>query len=73
MINAFYQQKNVTFNVLGPLMYLLDLTNLSLNSDIGVDAKGPEKFLQQQKRLKKWSPSNSQNMDFLILKHVLGV
>ena len=73
MINAFYQQKIVTFNVLGPLMYLLDLTNLSLNSDIGVHAIGPEKNLQQQKRLKKWSPSNNQNMDFLILKHVLGV
>ena len=71
MINASYQQKIVTFNVLGPLMYLLDLTNLSLNSDIGVDAIGPEKILQQQKkRLKKWSPSNNQNMDFLILKHV---
>ena len=42
MIDAFYQQKIVTFNVLGPLMYLLDLTNLSLNSDIGVDAIGPK-------------------------------
>ena len=38
VINAFYQQKIVIFNVLGPLM----LTNLSLNSDIGVEAIGPE-------------------------------
>ena len=72
MINAFYQQKIVTFNVLGPLMYLLDLPNLSLNSDIGVDAIGPETNFTTNK-IKKWSPSNNQNMDFLILKQVLGV
>ena len=55
-------------------MYLMDLTNLSLNSDIVVDAIGPEtNFTTTKKRLKKWSPSNNQNMDFLILKHVLGV
>ena len=50
MINASYQQKIVTFNVLGPLMYLLDLTNLSLNSDIGVDAIGPEKNFTTTKK-----------------------
>ena len=50
VINASYQQKIVTFNVLGPLMYLLDLTNLSLNSDIGVDAIGPEKNFTTTKK-----------------------